>query len=359
MSKNLKEFIQRVTITQALLSACGIVLLFGICRLFFSLGYSFAVCLPAVLAPHLIAMDYYLLTESLFTFNSLLGIFFFLLAAKLQKNWLYLIAGFFFGYLVLIKPAAILFGPFLAVTSALFFLRVKTPRELIVMVILVIAGYTAVYSPYLVIRNNGTEKFAVSGQTIRDKIIMGADINLQHFMTSKRTPEFKSKMAKVNSDFVYAIQVLKEKVSSDLAGHLKWYLGGKIIYYWRWDNFYNGDVYQYPMQRKGFDENVLLKGIHKVMKVLHWPIFVLTLMGIVAVFIRPFVLKKNLDEDYLVVVPALVFLYFAVLFTILIPLPRYSIPVRPFSYILAVYAIKVLIETSLSFKKTPHPTLQA
>jgi hypothetical protein len=126
---------------------------------------------------------------------------------------------------------------------------------------------------------------------------------------------------------------------------------------WRWNNMYHGgpggigDVYHYPMVRRGFHENPILSGIHTFMKGVHWPLYALTLLSPVFVFLR-----HRRREDVILVLPALmVFLYFAAVLTVLAPMPRYAIPVRPFSYALAMFSLSEIVLLFRSRHTAFHP----
>ena len=112
---------------------------------------------------------------------------------------------------------------------------------------------------------------------------------------------------------------------------------------WHWDNVYHGDVYIYTMVRKGFQENFLLHSIHTSMHSIHWPLFILTLISPIIVLILWHYHNLTLRATMLFI-PILVFIYTAVILTMLQPLPRYSIPVRTFAYIMAIFSLSYVIQ---------------
>ena len=44
----------------------------------------------------------------------------------------------------------------------------------------------------------------------------------------------------------YGLSVLHQQFQENPNDYLKWYLGGKLLFMWKWDNVCNGDAYQYP-----------------------------------------------------------------------------------------------------------------
>jgi hypothetical protein len=124
--------------------------------------------------------------------------------------------------------------------------------------------------------------------------------------------------------------------------YLKWNLGGKQFLFWHWDNAYNGDVYIYPMIRKGFEENAFLRLIHRSMRSIHWPLYLLSLAAPVVFLIRW--RRRTLSiEHRALLVPVLGFVYFLAVLSLVTWLPRHSFPARPFSYILASASLSWLL----------------
>jgi hypothetical protein len=158
-----------------------------------------------------------------------------------------------------------------------------------------------------------------------------------HFIASRNDPAFE----RMTNDKAYAFRVMRDRVMERPGAYLKWYLGGKILFMWRWDNVYNGDVYIYPMKRKAFHTDPVLRHIHHAMHVLHWPLYLLTWLAPVLLFVRSRHPGLTAPSKALLV-PGMVFWYFAIVLTALGPLPRYSIPARPFAFILAAASLAAL-----------------
>ena len=176
------------------------------------------------------------------------------------------------------------------------------------------------------------------------RFIGGTDINLKNFIRAKVDPKLKAEQEQMYQDKTYALNLLKQRFLLNPFSYIKWYLGGKVLYMWKWDNIYIGDVYQYPMIKKGFHINPSLHIIHTVMHRLHWPLYLLTLLSPIFLFLS-WHRGKLKDGKAVLLVPFLVFIYFAGLLTLLTPLPRYAIPVRPFAYILGIYGVSQTLFT--------------
>jgi hypothetical protein len=92
------------------------------------------------------------------------------------------------------------------------------------------------------------------------------------------------------------------------------------------------------MNRKGFHENAFLKLIYNFMHACHWPLFLLSMAAPLVLFVQW--RRKTLAAANLpILLPVLGFVYFIGVLWALSWIPRYTIPVRPLSYILAAYSL--------------------
>jgi 4-amino-4-deoxy-L-arabinose transferase-like glycosyltransferase len=335
------EFIQRVTLAQALISSLMVLLVFGTCRLFWPTKYAFVPAFLSTISPHLIAIDQYLLTETLFTFSMVLAMYLTILAFKKKNIFLFFLAGLVLGYMVLIKPVAMILGPFLIPAFVLLNrFKIITKNIFIKGISLFVTGYLLVYSPYVLIRTQHSNDGSISGQTVWDKVVIGFDIGLKNFIANKADPVRITESQKMYNDKKYAVNKMVESFKESPLKYLSWYLYGKQIFLWKWDSIYIGDVYQYPMIKKGFDQSLTLAAVHRVMFTLHWPLYILFFVGILILCRRNLYGNFKERDHYFLTIPLLIMVYYMAIFTILVPLPRYGIPLRPFSYLIAVYALK-------------------
>ena len=339
-------FLTRTTTAQAFLGSFTVLLIFGISRLFMGPAASMAAGALTALCPHLVALDHFILSESLFTVTIVLGVFLLTHSLKRRSPGLSLAAGMVLGFAVLVRPIAMALGPWLAlVLFAPGQARSRGPerRKAVAQCLCLMAGWLAVYSPYLVLRNaEATRDFTVSDQSVRHRVVGGMDVGMKSFMRAKTDAGLRRERDAMARDPWLALEKLKEQVRKDPLSTLGWYLGGKVLFMWRWNNMYHGgpggigDVYHYPMVRRGFHENAALGAVHGVMKALHWPLYGLTLLSPVFLFLG----HRRGEKKILFALPsAMVFLYVAAVLTVLAPMPRYAIPVRPFSYALAVFSL--------------------
>jgi hypothetical protein len=351
--KSIHPFLGRVFKIQAIMGALVSILTFFLARFCLSTLWSAFAGLLTALSPHLIAMDGYLLTESLFTLVMILGILTLMLSWKNKNGIMAAVAGIFITLSFYIRAINIFLLFFLAL---IFFIDPKsqsfsTKKIWIKQLSLLLLGYAIITFSYFVFEkqfdaDNKSDDRYISTESTWGNIVRGAypgffyKDGIKYGTSAWRIdPEYKQMLENKK----HAFTVLKNRFKERPFSFLKWYLGGKIFFMWRWDNIYNGDVYIYPMKRKGFQNNYFLYSIHKTMRFIHWPLFILTLISPIIILILWRHNKLSLRATMLFV-PILVFAYTAGILTILQPLPRYSIPLRPFAYIMAIFSLSYLLQ---------------
>jgi 4-amino-4-deoxy-L-arabinose transferase-like glycosyltransferase len=347
-------FVSRVVLVQAVMGALVVVFTFLIAQYALGLAWATVAASLTALSPHLIAMDGYVLTESFFTFVLTLGVLLLILAWRTQWGLVALAAGVLLSFSGLVRAIGLLLLPLLALTFLVSAEQCSfAPRRVwIKQLLFVLLGYAIISGSHLAFRNQTTPPAEetpddfVSAESVWQSVLAGSypgflnPEDTGHFIAYRNDPEFE----RMTQDKAYAFQVMSERVMERPGAYLKWYLGGKALFMWRWDNVYNPDVYIYPMKRKGFHTNSFLQQIHRAMHVLHWPLYLLTWLAPILLFVRSRHSGLNAQSKALLV-PGAVFWYFTIVLTALGPLPRYSIPARPFAFILAAASLAML---------TPH-----
>jgi hypothetical protein len=352
-NKRLDEFVASVTKVQAIIGSLTAVLTYLMARLFISRIWLAALAgLFTCLNPHLIAIEHYLLTETVFAFTVMLSALLIILSWSRRSIYLSFIAGILSGYALLVHNVIILYFPLLSL-SYIFIKRLypkMTRTNVITQLMCLLLGVALIYSPYVFIKQINKSKNAqdLSAQTsdylLKHKdyllyigLILGADINLKNNVSLKHSPYIQSLAKEMKYNKRYMASVLSNIIRKDPLAYMKWYFIGKHLYAWKWDNYYNGDVYQYPMVRKGFDVNLFLYSIHALMKLLHWPLYALALVPFLLLITWRY--RSFVTNNFLIIVPMLFFVNTYIVLFMLAPLPRYTIFLRPLSYVLAAYTL--------------------
>ena len=326
---------------QAILGTLTVLLVYLLARLWAPQSWAFWPAVLTSLCPHTIALEYFILSETPFIFLLALALLIFSVGWRNGWKFCTLIAGLLFGIAVLFRPIGLLLGPFVGLAYVLRgrdFARNSNRRALLQNGLLIL-GSLFVLGPYVlwkidlqkdVAAQTGNAGTGQRRNPLARYLRSGTDIGLAKF----RQVKLKRMRVHATTSDIEARTPLS---------YLLWYLGGKQIYMWKWDNFYNGDVYQYPMKRRAFETHQGLRAVHSVMRYLHWPLYLLTLASPLFLF-RIWRLGRAPPEIVTVLAPMLCVAYFLVFLTATLPLPRYAIPARPFSYLLAIFSLKQIQE---------------
>jgi hypothetical protein len=365
-TSGLLDFLRGVLRTQALLGSLTAVWTFLLARLCLGLPWAVTAAMLTALNPHLVAMDGYVLTESLFTCLLMLGTLVFALAWRDARALVALAAGIILASSAHVRTISY---PLLFFLAPVFLLhprersyapRAVWPKQLA----LLLLGFVIVTAAHReFVKETVTHEESLVGQlTDRGEEPTPREAP-QHYVTFQRAwsnlkgglrpPVFFVKGA----SHVYDPGVpwknewkhrSKASFRQQPVAYLEWHLGGKFRVMWHWDNAYNGDVYIYPMKRRGFHENAVLALVHRSMWLLHWPLYLLSLA---AVLVFPLRWRRGqMDtEARILLVPVLGFVYFVALLSIFW-MPRYSIPARPFSFVLAAAFLSWLVPMRLAGK---------
>lgn len=309
------------------------------------LAYSFLPLAWAVVAgilvainPHSIALTELMLTETLFTFLLMSGL---ALAVRgwMKKQVFLLFLGFLLlGFAAKVRVIGLVAPIALVVAGILVLWRQKNFARGAAMRLgaAVLAACALVYGAQLWFSAS-----AMSGPAGRDVVEREyAQINspLNYLAVSSRPPGFfvagLSHIATKNGDA--ELRLATEKSFFEVPGrYLLWNCCARWFYAWHFDNAYNGDVNIYPMRVSAFDNDALLRALHTLMQWLHWPLFILALVA-AALALRNLALGRSGDGEGVLAMLSLVFLGLFVATNTVFWLPRYSIPLRPLSYVLVV-----------------------
>ncbi|MFZ5573394.1 MAG: hypothetical protein ACOZF0_23575 [Thermodesulfobacteriota bacterium] len=290
-------------------------------------------------SPHLVAMDGYFLSESLFTFILMCGIVLTALTWRYRRYSISFAAGLILALSSQVRAVSLLL-PFFLALAFLFTAEGKRPLAwktighslCFAIAFLTIAGAHKWFMRAVSIPQQAAMVAMAPHKGFRDvgKVIRGIQFCLI-------PPEFFIQ----GVDHVYARHGHREYRNPTKTPfqdrplrYLQWGLYAKLITMWHWDDLFNGDVYIYPMLRKGFEENMFLKTVHRSMRILHWPLFFLAMAALPMFWVRRR-LKMQPDREGVLLIPAMAFVYFLLLLWLISWITRYTIPVRPVSYVLA------------------------
>jgi 4-amino-4-deoxy-L-arabinose transferase-like glycosyltransferase len=336
------EMVHHIVITQAIISTLTILVAFGLFIAFLSWPWALGATFLVAISPHLVAVNIYVLTETLFTF------FLVLLAWAMtqftqRKNALFaFMIGIILGLALLVRPTLLYFLIFLI--PALFVFFPKKPKKIVlVLSVFLVIGFAVSYGPW-VMRNvlvNPTQS-SLAIATIHKGMypnLMYNDDPKTYGLPNRFDPEWDER-----EDLSSVIKEILGRVKEDPLKYLHWYSIGKPTLFFSWNIVVGmGDIFIYPVHTSPYFQAGWFALTHHLMTALHWPLVVLALLTTLMVWLP--IAKKRLSDNALIVArfASLIMIYFMLVHIVGTPLPRYSIPLRPFIYGLAMLGLHMMI----------------
>lgn len=333
------SMVQDIKLAQAIIDSATVLVAFLLFRLFVPFNASITVALLVAISPHLIAMNIYLLTETVFTF--FLTLFLYVsVKGLIQKRLFYLfLSGILLAITTLIKPSINYF-----IIFYIGYLLVVLPKkEIIKTTAVIVLGFLLLVAPWAY-RNTGiagnSSKALVSLKNgSYPGLMVNNDIRTRG-MPHRADPKYGD--IKNFTDFVVD---LKEKLIQKPAEYLSWYLIGKPVMFFSWDMVAGmGDIYVYPISYSPYYNKQIFMITHAMMKGAHPPINIAAIIMLILIFVPR--IRKHLSYEAKTALSflAVILVYFIALHTVVTPLPRYAIPLRPIMYGLSVFLFLFLFQ---------------
>jgi 4-amino-4-deoxy-L-arabinose transferase-like glycosyltransferase len=328
------DFLERVYLAQALLSCLSILLVYLIFQMIAGRVAGLFTAALTALSPHLINMNMYLLSETLFTFLLLLCLW--VLARGLTQQharWLF-IAGVLLAAAVLTR-AWLQYFVFL---GALFLFLVM-PRRMALSLLL---GFSVLFALWIV-RNSVSLDQAGTSQ-VATSLYHGS---FPGFMYQNRPETFGFPYAAdpraeiITQSVGTALTEIYRHFQEDFWTYFHWYAWGKAEILLSWNIVAGmGDVFVYPVIYSPYQNIAHLQFSHSLMRAAHTPLMLLALAGLVLAWLPGLQkLRFTLLQVIFIRLLALLIMYFIAVHIILAPFPRYAIPMRPLMYGFALFSL--------------------
>lgn len=323
--------LNRVLLAQAVLGTATVLLSFLLFRAFLPAGLALAGAALTALSPHLISLGTYVLTETLFSFLMVAGLYLATLAHRRADAGLWLLAGATLAACALVRPIMQYF--ILALPILLLVHDRKAP--ILRPSLFFAGGFLAVFVWW----------------PLRNLVTLGATSDPQlviNFLHHGHYPDFMYQGRGVTFGFPYHFDPASPKLSASVGAalsgiwerainepfrYLEWFLLGKPLVFWSWSIIAGaGGIFVYPVLQSPFLEDGLFQVAYTLMQHMHGAVLVLALISAVAVWAPG--LKRDVDPTALFAARLCVFvlIYFTGLHMIGAPFPRYSVPLRPLLY---------------------------
>lgn len=309
------------------------------------------------LSPHQSVYVAYLLTETLYgaTLIAAVGSAVLALKAK-QPRWRYafaVIAGLFFGLSCLVRPTLNQWVPVLVLL--LLFPSVRRFRNEIIALAL---GFVLIMSPWW-LRNEITLHQLSDSTKMLQTVQQGT---YPDFMYGNRPETFGNAysydpaLAKIGTSWTRLFADMREKFESRPLAMTKWYLFGKIGYFFSWSSAEGwADMYSYPVWTSPWITDPVFIVVVSVMKGAYVPLIVCGLLGMLVAFLPSTMRFFGSYRTDAIRFIALLHLFAIVVHVIGTPIGRYSVPFRPITFLLAIFFVLWLSRHYLEHKSRISP----
>jgi hypothetical protein len=309
-------------------------------------------------SPHLISMTVYMLSETPGAF--LVALLMLFAAVRLPENSaaksMFLMAlGVVAGALSMFRSAFLFFPPVMAMA---FPCRADKLRALIFVSI----GAALIVAPWLV-RNALNVSHRNAPSIVAATLLDGA---YRGYVLESRANTFPygarhdPMFTTLEKDVGVTIAFVANKIAQDPVGMLAWYVLEKPVYLYQWSNIDGvGDVFVYQVNATPFSDNAAFKIIHRLMYVAHVPLLALALVGCVLAWTPVMRGPQWQRAQTAMRTASLVFAYHYAIHLPFAAVGRYTTPILPVIFLLAVFSLAVGVSVARAYwRRTPeavHP----
>jgi len=332
-----------ITLAQGVLGTLSILLAYALGRAFLpQWGALVAATLTAV-SPHLINAGVYVLSETWYTFLLLAGLWVLATAAgRPSRLWPWLAGGMLLGAAALTRPGLQYFPILLLPLLWL----VLGPGRRLPAAGLLLCGFLTFLSPWIV----------------RNEVVLGhssdptLEINFLHhamypdfmYHEDPRTYGFPYRFdphtPQINRSAGNVLQAIGRSFREEPGRELRWYLFGKPIAFWSWNIVQGaGDVFIYPVTKSPYQNSSLFRATHDIMAWTHWPLVLLGALGTLLAWVPAVFRQLSPAERFGAQICSLLLVYETAIHMLGAPFPRYSVPLLPVLFALALFGAAQLL----------------
>jgi hypothetical protein len=335
-----RRIIGSIKFVQMILSTLTLVIAFYFYRGFITAYWAVLAALLTSLSPHLIVANSYLLTETLFCLLLVISGWLLSLFFSRPSFGLVAVVGVTLGVATLVRPGLQYFP---LVLGAIFIFHYGK-RKGIYFFGVMLMGFVLILSPWFI--RNVLNFHYVSDDKLKINFLhhgMYPDFKYQGLQKTYGFPyRFDPRSEEISKNTESILKEIRRRFRNEPVQHIKWYLIRKPAVFWSWNMIQGlGDVFVYPIHKTPYHSNTFFKWTHHLLYWLHWPMVILCAVGSFIVWLPG--LKKIYPENSLYVARFVsgLLLYFTALHIIGAPFPRYSVPLRPFLYGMAVFCLQI------------------
>jgi len=326
----------RISLIQALLDSISVLLALSIFRIFMTEGWALGAAFLCVISPHMISATTYLLTETLFTFLMMLSLWLILKMYPGNKKTSAFFSGLAIALAALTRPTL----QYFIIPLVGILLINHAWKKSMSLALAMIAGFIIAYSPWAL--RNLDAIGSISDPTLTINSLhhgMYPNFRYQDIPESTGFPyRYDPRSKEITKSMNSILHEIARRFLEEPVRHIKWYLLDKPATLLSWDILNGrGDIFIYPVTESPYFSKQIFVKTHALMKLLHWPLVILSLTASIFVWVPAFGKKLTRESLFAVRLLSLLLFYFIILHVVAAPFPRYSIPLRPVIYGMAIF----------------------
>jgi len=306
--------------------------------------YGLGVAALTALSPHLINMNLFLLSETLFCFFLVLLV---LLISRLRASshaLAFFAVGITLALATITRPWILGYVFFIA---AYMLLARSTFR--LRQVVLVVLGASIVLSPWL-IRNATLPGEAAEHSQLTKSIHHGMypDMMYQGDQNSLAYPYKADPMSpELDESLTLTLTEITRRALEDPLEYANWYLFGKVKTVLSWDIMQGAHpLLVYPVANSPYFEIPRFYWSAYYMELIHGSLMVMALIGMLLVWVPARLQRLGPDQAFCLRAISLIVIYFLLMHMVVAPFPRYAIPMKPLLFAMALYPVVLLVRLS-------------
>lgn len=342
MTNDLSLFAVNVFYVQAMLSTLMIIIVFFLSRPLVGNAGSLIASALVAMSPHMVTANIYLLTETLFAFSAVLFLFFLMKVVYSEKWQVFILAGIVLGYGVLVRPTIqyviIFFLVFFALDHSL-----KHKKKVILALTLPFALILSVWFLRNVMVIGSLSDPTLTINTIHHGMYPDFMFNGQPH-TFGIPYRFDPESPEISKSLHTVLRTVATRFLDAPGTYLHWFLS-KPLRLFQWSLVQGHDIYVYPLMASPYhtEPELLFKATYAGMRVLHPILVFLSFVGMVIPWLSDRRITMTPQQRFVFRILSLFYFYFILVHMVGAPFPRYSVPIRPVTYLLAVAACWIAI----------------
>ena len=297
--------------------------------------YALGITLLVALSPHLINMNLFLLSETLFGFFLMSFVLILSLLKASSRMWIFFLAGLFLALATVTRPWIL--GYLFVITAYVMFSKLNFSRG---QIYLLLFGAAIVITPWL-LRNAMVSGDVPAPSQLTKSIHHGMYPDMMYENDSESLGyAYKADplSPELDKSLVLTLAEIVRRVRIEPAKYANWYLFGKTKTLLAWEIMQGAHpLLVYPVENSPYFEIPKFYISAYYMEKIHASLMVMALIGLLLGWLPARLQPWGDERVFFIRAASLLLIYFLLMHTIVAPYPRYAIPMRPILYAMALY----------------------